>query len=237
MRYLLLILLSLPVRPVPGASQKRKPDADFQPSFNIRTAINTLFDYDAGITLGGGYQWSRNFSAAFEPTFIFYSTGHSDNNERLSPEGIKIRADVKLLLSGRRHPWPAFFMAPELHYKHVTTWKKDDFGMNLQNGQYTYVQTGLYKEVKNESGGLFKIGSIIPLPFTEDEKWFIELYSGFGVKVLKFRETDLPAGGAFLRLPQYNLIFTRGGNSRTTDVRPIIPFGVKLFFVLGKNTR
>lgn len=201
--------------------------------FSLRTSLTSFFDYDAGIMLGINYRWAKHFSASLEPTFIFYNGFKTDGDETIYPAGIKIRSDIRYHFGKKRTRSMEGFLAPEFHYKHTTTKKEDLFGVNCQNGQCAYFQNAIYKELKNEIGFLFKTGIIAPLTFiSKDDRLFLEIHAGVGVKQLKFRETDLPTGGSFVNPPDRSLL----GFGVTTDLntysRPMLPAGLKLIFIL-----
>lgn len=199
--------------------------------FNLRTSLTSYFDYDAGIMLGAGYRWSNRFSAAIEPTWIFYNGANVDQQEKIYPRGIKIRTDIKYHFSKRRRGKADFFIAPEFHYKNVKKEREETFGINCQNGQCAFLQDALYTERKKEIGGLLKLGVLTPFPFVKNDNLLLEIYGGFlGVKIQKFTETDLPIGGSFLTPPERSNIFPT--NERNIATLPLVPFGLKIVFLL-----
>jgi hypothetical protein len=223
---LLLVLFSVTNVAAQNGKSVNNP-ADL--GFNLRTSLNSYFDFDAGIMLGVGYRWSNRFSAAIEPTWIFYNGFNVDQNEKLFPKGIKIRTDIKYHFNKRRRRNADFFISPEFHYKKVKTQREDDFGINCQNGQCPFFQTAIYTEVKKETGGLLKLGVLVPFPFVKNHQLLLEFYSGLGMKIQKFSETDLPIGGSFVRQPTRN--FTTNTSSSIGHL-PLIPVGLKVIFVL-----
>jgi hypothetical protein len=224
---LLLVLFSCTI----AAAQNRKianESADL--GFNLRTSLTSYFDYDAGIMLGVGYRWSNRFSAAIEPTWILFNASNVNQDEIIIPKGIKLRADIKYHFSKRRRK-ADFFIAPEFHYKNVKTEKEATFGINCQNGQCAFFQDALYTEGKKETGGLLKLGLLTPFPFVKNDNLLLEIYGGFlGVKIQKFTESDLPIGGSFFTPPERSIIFPT--NERNIATLPIIPFGLKVVFLL-----
>ncbi|MCY7310672.1 MAG: hypothetical protein LH619_07830, partial [Chitinophagaceae bacterium] len=181
------------------------------------------------IMLGVGYRWSNRFSAAIEPTWIFYNGFTIENNGKTIPSGIKIRCDLKYHLSKKRRKRnPDFFIAPEFHYKYTKTQKEDLFGINCVSGQCAYFQDAVYTDVKNEIGGIIKLGLITRFPFVTNNRWLLEMYGGAGIKRLNFRETNLPVGGAFVNPPGR----TPFGQPSNGFGLPMIPVGFKLIFVL-----
>lgn len=200
---------------------------------SLRTSLTSFFDYDAGIMLGVNYRWAKHFSASLEPTFIFYNGFKTDGDVTIYPTGIKIRSDIRYNFGKKRVRSLEGFLAPEFHYKYTSTKKEDLFGINCLNGQCAYFQQGIYKELKNEVGVLFKMGIIAPLTFiSKDDRLFLEIHGGVGAKQLKFKETDLPTGGSFVNLPNRSLLGFGTTTDRTTYSRPMLPVGLKLIFVL-----
>ncbi len=198
------------------------------PEWNVRTSLTSYFDYNAGIMLGVGCRWSDRFSAAFEPTWIFYNSFSSETEAKVYPSGIKIRTDVKLYLNKRRGKVD-FFLAPEYHYKYVESQKQGNFGINCIGGSCAYFQDAYYTEIKKEHGGLLKIGLNCWFPFVNDPRLQLEFNTGFGAKTRTFRETNLPSGGSFIGGPNRNGVFI--GTDRGV---PLIPFGLKMLFILKK---
>jgi hypothetical protein len=223
---LLLVLFSCTIT---TAQNRKVANESADIGFNLRTSLNSYFDHDAGIMLGVGYRWSNRFSAAIEPTWIFYNGFNVDQDEKIFPKGIKIRTDIKYHFSKRKRRNADFFIAPEFHYKNVKTEREDEFGINCQNGQCPFFQHAIYTEVKKETGGLLKLGVLAPFPFARNDQLLLEFYSGLGMKIQKFAETDLPVGGSFVNPPVRN--FTTNASSSIGHL-PLIPVGLKVIFVL-----
>ena len=217
-----------------SAQKNNKIDVRNYPELSLRTSLNSYFDFDAGIMLGINYRWTEKFSASIEPTWIFYNGLTIGEEQKTFPSGIKIRADIRYHFPKTRKRGLEFFIAPELHLKYVRTKKEDDFGIDCQNGQCTFIQQAVYTEIKNEVGGILKLGTIAPLGFINNDRWFIEFYSGFGVKRQKFKERDLPTGGSFINAPDRGNFFNFGTtNDRNTIFAPLFPVGIKVVFVLN----
>lgn len=232
--FLVLTLLSdLFFSVIATAQNNNKFDAGTHPELSLRTSLHSYFDYDAGIMLGINYHWTEKFSASLEPTWIFYNGFSEGKEEKIYPSGIKIRTDIRYHFPKRRKKGLDIFMAPELHLKFVRTRRLDDFGIDCQNGQCAFIQEAVYTEIKNEIGGIFKIGAIAPLTFINKGRWFLEAYGGFGLKQQKFRETDLPAGGSFINPPNHSFIrWDITSNGRNIIAVPLFPVGLKLVFGL-----
>lgn len=123
---------------------------------------------------------------------------------------------------------PGVFIAPEFHYKHVNTKKWDNFGINCIGQQCDYYQYARYKEIKNEIGGSLKIGVLVP--FGKDNwRWGMEFYGGLGVKVSKFKDTDLPVGGSFVNPPIHEELF---GLNDDRTVSPLFSASIKVIYRL-----
>jgi hypothetical protein len=216
-----------------SAQKNNKISFGNYPKLSLRTSLHSYFDYDAGVMLGINYRWTEKFSITVDPTFIFYNGVAINEEEKFFPSGFKIRADVRYHFPHKRKNGTDFFIAPELHLKYVRTKKQGDFGINCQNGQCNYTQQAVYTEVKNEIGGILKLGAIVPLSFLNSDRWFFEFYSGFGVKRQKFKETDLPTGGSFINPPnRSNFVNFGATNDRNTIFAPLFPVGIKVVFVL-----
>ena len=219
--------------PAPVSAQKNKQVyQDKLPALNLRTSLSSWAEFDAGLMLGINYRWHKNFSATFEPTWIFFSP-FTDEGRKLSPSGIKIRSDLRYHFARKRKKNPETFLAPEFHYKHTKTRREDLFGINCQNGQCAYFQEAVYSQLKNEVGALLKAGIIFPMGFiSKKERLFLELYFGLGVKGMKFTQTGIPEGGSFVRPPRRSPLALR--NSWVSDryTLPMMPLGLKLLFSL-----
>jgi Protein of unknown function (DUF3575) len=200
------------------------------PEYSLHTSLTSFFDDDAGFMLGVNYRWSKHFSASLEPTWIFYNFYNYEDGTsmKIIPSGIKIRADFRYYFKKRKPKYPDFYISPEFHYKHTNTKREGLFGMNLQNGQYAYFQNAVYTDIKNEIGGFVKTGIIVPLRFVKNHRWLIDMYIGIGGKQYNYRETDLPVGGSFIRLPARGIF----GNSGDSYAIPMVPAGFKLIFIL-----
>lgn len=228
----LLVSLALFTFAVTGAQNSNKVFTSSYPELNLRTSFNSYFDHDAGIMLGFGYRWSDHFSAAFEPTWIFYNGFDLDRSEKIFPKGWKIRTDIKYHFNRRGRNAVDFFIGPEFHFKNVKTEREAEFGINCQNGQCDYFQRSLYTEVKKETGGLLKMGLMAPFPFVNSDQLLFEFYAGLGAKVQRFTETDLPVGGSFLN-PPFRSFTTNSDRSRVSV--PTFPFGLKFVFILQRK--
>ncbi len=216
-----------------SAQKSKQSDEGFYPQFSLHTSLTSYLDYDAGIMLGINYRWSKNFSASFEPTWIFYNGFVTDGDQKISPSGFKIRSDFRYHFDKRTKRSLDAFIAPEFHYKYTKTKKEDRFGINCQNGQCAYFQDAVYSELKNEIGVLLKAGIIAPLTFiSKSNRLLLEMYTGFGLKQLKFKETDLPVGGSFINPPDRSLLSIGNTTDRNTYTRPMLPAGFKLIFLL-----
>lgn len=214
------------------AQTKQTGKSEYAP-FGLRTSLTSYVDFDAGVMLGVNYRWSENFSASFEPTWIFYNGFITDRTEKIIPSGFRIRSDVKYHFERRRKGSLQFFVAPEFHYKHVKTEREDQFGINCQGGQCAYFQDAIYTEVKNEIGGSVNAGFIAPLGFlSKNDRFFLEVSSGIGAKQLKYRDTDLPVGGSFVFPPQRGFLTFGNTSDRNTGIRPMLPIGIKFIFAL-----
>ncbi|MEO7924857.1 MAG: hypothetical protein ABIR30_14330 [Chitinophagaceae bacterium] len=201
-------------------------------TFSLRTSLSSWAEYDAGIMLGINYRWHKNFSASLEPTWIFFSP-FTNQGERISPSGVKIRADLRYHFPKKRKNSAEGFIAPEFHYKYTKTEKEDVFGINCQNGQCAYFQEAVYSQLKNELGALVKAGIIAPLGFiSKKDRLFLELHLGLGAKQMKFRETDLPPGGSFVNPPFRGGLGINNGTDRNRFVVPILPLGFKLVLAI-----
>lgn len=218
---------------LPALGQKpEKIRFDNYPELSLRTSLTSFFDYDAGIMLGVNYRWTEKFAVTLEPTWIFYNGFRNDlAEERIYPSGIKLRADVRYYFLKKRRKGLDLFIAPELHFKAVRTRKLDDFGVNCQNRQCAYIQQAFYTEVKKETGGIFKLGLLVPL-LSNSDQLYLEMYGGFGMKLQKYRETDLPVGGSFLNPPNRNFFQIGVSSNGNIISAPLIPVGIKLILVL-----
>ncbi len=216
-----------------SAQNITQKDNDSYPAFSLHTSLTSWLDYDAGIMLGINYRWSQKFSASFEPTWIFYNGLVTNPDEKISPSGIKIRSDLRYHFPQKTKKSLDTFIGPELHYKNTQTEKEDRFGINCQNGQCAYFQDAVYTEIKNEIGALIKAGLTAPLTFVnKNNRLCLELYAGFGIKQLKFRETDLPTGGSFINPPDRRLLRFDNTTDRNTYSLPMLPGGLKLILKL-----
>lgn len=216
-----------------SAQNNTQNDNDSYPQFSLHTSLTSWLDYDAGIMLGINYRWSQKFSASFEPTWIFYNGLVTNPDEKIFPSGIKIRSDLRYHFPKKTKKSLDAFAGPELHYKRTKTEKEDRFGINCQNGQCAYFQDAVYTEIKNEIGALIKAGIVAPLTFiSKNNRLGLELYAGFGIKQLKFRETDLPTGGSFINPPDRRLLRFDNTTDRNTYSLPMLPGGLKLILKL-----
>lgn len=220
---------------LPSAAQEKKAGNFSYPEWNLRTNLYSWLDYDAGLSLGAGIRWSNRFSAAIEPTWIFYNGFVTNPDQVIVPSGYRIRADLKYYITRRRSRGPEFYIAPEWHYKSVRTKKEDLFGINCQGGQCAYFQTAVYTESKKEIGGMLLAGLITKFPFVKNQRWFLELYGGLGAKALKFKELNLPTGGVFVNPPDRDFLDFQFDDRRENVSRPMIPGGLRLFYILCRK--
>ena len=204
----------------------QKSNEKFSPVITLRTNLFSFAESDAGIMLGIGYQWSRRFSATLDPTFIFFNPYQSiDDNGQ--PFGIKIRTDIRLYFDKFILGLQRIFIAPELHFKHITTKKWATFGINCIGQSCSYYMYDIYKEVKNEIGAALKMGIITQLD--KKKRWILEFYGGLGFKVNYFKDKDVPLGGLFMPEPSHTDIFF--GFPENVAV-PIFPGSIKISYCI-----
>lgn len=197
------------------------------PVITLRANPLSFLETDCNVTLGVGYQWHRRWAFTFDPGYIFFAPYSSTTDgERNQVSGIKIRTDVRFFFEKSRSGGFNTFIAPEFHYKYVTTKKWDDFGFNCVGGQCDYYQLAQYKEVKRETGAGVKLGTVLPL---SGSRFSVELYGGIGVKFKKFKETDIPIGGSFVNEPDRDGFFN---NTQEGVGYLILPAGAKIVFRL-----
>ena len=203
-------------------SQEKQKFAGNNRTVIIRTNPGSFLEHEAGIMLGIGYRWSPRYSATFDPMFIFYKPYPdliSLNHE--SATGIKIKTDFRYHMSrflGLRN----VYIAPDIHYKNVVTKRWETFGMNCIQGQCDYYMNARYRQVLNELGAAIKGGIEV---FSNNDRWYIELYGGLGFKISYYKEKGIPPGGSFTRPPEREAFF---GMSREGVAYPNLPGGIKL---------
>ena len=218
----LLLLLHGRLTELNGQSNLKK---NVLPAFTLRFNPLSFMERDGNVMLGLGYQWHPRWAATFDPGYIFYRPYIlGENNRPSSLSGIKIRSDIRFFFDKSRSGGFNTFIAPEFHYKYAATKKWDDFGINCLGGQCDYYQKAQYKEVKKETGGSLKLGTVLPL---WSSRWSAEIYGGIGFKFKKFRYTDLPLGGTFVNEPDQDNVFN---NADENKALPMVPAGVKIIF-------
>ena len=184
-----------------------------------------MLEYDAGIVVGGGIRWSDRFSASLEPAWVFYNSFSSDGG-RDDVSGIKVRTDLKYYISKRKKGRTDWFIAPEFHFKNVRSFRTREFGINCIGNQCAFFQTATYKEIKTETGGLFKMGFTRAFS-RSDPRFQFEIFTGLGVKDRQFREKDLPPGGILFDNVRAAGIFI----DYYSPTAVMLPGGLKLLFV------
>lgn len=196
------------------------------PGITLRTTPFSFLETDGNLMLGIGIQWHPQWAFTIDPGYIFFSPYNNIGNDLSKPSGIKIRSDIRFFFKKSRAGIFNTFVAPEFHYKYVTTKKWADFGINCLGGQCDYYQQAQYKEVKEETGASVKLGTLLPL---WGKRLDAEVYGGIGVKFKKFRETNIPIGGSFVTEPRRDNIFN---NNREGVGYLILPAGIKFIFRL-----
>lgn len=182
-------------------------------------------DADGGLQAGVGYRFANRWSVNTELGFLFI-----DAFERLgygeSLRGFKWKQDI------RYHSYDFWkfsrtFHGIDLLFKNVGYRKEASVGINCIQGNCDYYMIANYKEVKQEFGVAFKGGFEIPLS-SKGDPWSLEMYSGFGYKLLQFRQKGLPPGATYIS----------GGGSELlpweseSQGSPYIPGGIKIIYKL-----
>ncbi len=195
----------------------------------LRTTPLSLIEHDAGIMLGVGYKWNRNWSAALDPTYVFFAPLDNDfNTDPIKRKGLKIRADVRYHLRAQvKGKWGAF-LSPEVHFKNINTYRWTTFGINCFGGNCAYYQYAEYRQIRKELGGGVKFGTEVPLT----PKFIMEVYAGLGLKQIHFQEKDIPTGGSFLEVPERDQMFGGGGDK---IMQSYLPMGVKFALQINKQ--
>jgi len=191
-------------------------------SVTIRTNPGSFLEHEAGVMLGVGYRWSHRYSATFDPMFIFYKPYPDFNTlTRENATGIKIKTDFRYHLT-RLLGFSNVYIAPDFHYKNVATKRWETFGMNCIQGQCDYYMNARYRQVLNELGAALKGGIEV---FSNNDRWYLELYGGLGFKFSFYKEKGIPVGGSFTSAPEREAFF---GMSREGVAYPNLPGGIKL---------
>ncbi|HET6996926.1 MAG TPA: DUF3575 domain-containing protein [Chitinophagaceae bacterium] len=209
-----------------GTMQSSGQDTKIAPishPFTLRINPLSVLEPDGNLMVGLGYQFNRRWAITLDPGYIFFSA-YAKAANIVSLSGIKIRSDIRFLFDRSRPGRFSSFIAPEFHYKYVTTTREDDFGINCIGGQCAYNERAEYKEKKKETGISIKVGTLVTLK----SRWNVELYGGLGIKFLKFQLTDIPPGGSFLHPPDTDLI----ANNNHHSPQLLVPAGVKFIFRL-----
>lgn len=198
----------------------QKSDKDFQRFIALRTNLLSFAELNAGIMIGARFQWTKKFSATIDPTFIFFNPYINRNSDQFHPLGIKIRADV-------RYHFDIFFIAPELHFKKVTTRKWSSFGINCTGQNCDFFMLDIYREQKTESGVSVKAG--LDLPLDKKNRLSLEIYGGLGIKYNYYKRKSIPTGGSFFPTEPRpdNLLGIPEGNAI-----PIMPASLKISYRL-----
>lgn len=198
----------------------QKNDKGFQRFISLRTNIFSFAELEAGIMIGARYQWSKRFSTTLDPTLIFFNPYNELNNDNFHPFGIKIRSDL-------RYHFDQFFIAPELHFKKVTTRKWATFGINCVTQTCDFFRRDIYRELKTEIGASLKLG--YDLPLDNKDRLSLEIYGGLGFKVNYYKTRSIPPGSSFFPDEPFrsNFLGITEGNAV-----PIIPALFKLSYRL-----
>ena len=205
-------------------SQEKQKFPGSSRSVILRTNPGSFLEHEAGIMLGIGYRWSSRYSATFDPMFIFYKPYPDFNTlSQESATGIKIKTDFRYHMS-RFLGFRNVYIAPDFHYKNVVTKRWETFGMNCIQGQCDYYMNTRYRQVLNELGAAIKGGIEV---FSNNDRWYIELYGGLGLKFSYYKEKGIPPGGSFTSAPEREAFF---GMSRQGVGYPNLPGGIKLGF-------
>ena len=222
-RYLVLILVF--AIGINSICYSQKNNEEYSYSISLRTNLFSVLEVDGGIMLGLRYQWSKRFAAVLDPTFIFFNLYDNTNStSNGQPIGIKIRSDLRYYLDKNTSRRNRYFIAPEFHYKYVSTKRWANFGINCIGQQCDYYMNAKYQQIKNETGGTLKLGAEIPL--SDKDKWAIEVYGGLGFKFKNFKQKDIPAGGIFLASPASDDVF---GFEEGTAI-PVFPASIKISY-------
>jgi len=202
--------------------QEKQKFTSISRSVIIRTNPGSFLEHEAGIMLGIGYRWSPRFSATFDPMLIFYKP-YPDfiTQTQEAATGIKIKTDIRYHMN-RFMGFRNVYIAPDFHYKNVVTKRWETFGMNCIQGQCDYYMNARYRQVLNELGAGIKGGIEV---FSNNDRWYIEVYGGLGLKFSYYKEKGIPAGGSFSGTPEREAFF---GMSRQGVAYPNLPAGVKL---------
>lgn len=203
-----------------GQGNQNKPFPD--PSLVLRFNPGAFIEHEAGVMLGVGYRWSPSYSATLDPMFIFYKPYPDlDMSYRESVSGIKIKSDFRFHIS-RFLGFRNVYFGPDLHYKGVVTKRTEKLGINCIQGQCDYFMLSDYRQVMNEIGAALKGGIEV---FSNNDRWYIELYGGLGFKLGYYEEKGIPPGGSFTDPPERETFF---GRNRDGIAYPNLPCGLKL---------
>ena len=196
-------------------------------SLSVRTNPFSVLDYEAGIMIGMNYRWDKRWSATIDPTFVFYTIQASLNGLPAGrPLGVKIKTDVRYHIRDFIWGFKNIFIAPEATFCYVRTKRAADFGINCTGPNCAYYRRSEYTEIKKEKGGAIKIGLTGPIK-KRNENWKLELFFGLGLSFFDFQEKEIPTGGSFVTLPQYQVNM---GFIREEEPNLMIPLGLKISY-------
>jgi hypothetical protein len=207
----------------------QKEKNNFSKGIFLRTNPSSIFEYDAGIMLGVSYQWSKRFSATFDPMFIFFSPWRERNinNEKNSVLGFKTRIDLRYHITAFNNKGIGFFIGPELHLKTTALSTVREFGINCIQGNCNYYQLARYKEIRNEIGMALKFGFNTPIGTGDNQRFSVEMYGGLGVKFIYLKQKDIPVGGSLPNINNRNVLFRYNEEG---VAYPNLPAGIKLSY-------
>lgn len=224
MRYILLPCLYILLLVHHSAAQKSPRYQPVGGTTFFRVNPLGLADlYDHNLSFGIEHRLSSRWAVSLDGAWIFYSDYYT---EAKNAQGMILRPAVRRYFGRSRR----FFVEAEFHYKNVFYRIEDWVGRDAVNGVPAYEEYTSFLYRKQVWGFQTKAG--IQFRISRNYKFWMECYSGIGVRYREQGVYDEPANSVYTRATD----FMFGPNlDSPTDWLPALPLGIRFLYRVSKK--
>ncbi|SFE05599.1 Protein of unknown function [Chitinophaga sp. CF118] len=161
-----------------------------KPGLIVSTNVVSLFEPEAGPTLGLEYRFALHWALAVDGTWMLYTMPelYKDDGRHT---GYRIQPQIKYYFAGRHRSFNGYISLMAT-YKDMKYTKMSDGGQYYNGTQTVYIDPAEYTQEKKIIAGSANVG--IQKFLDEDRHFLIEFYGGVGLRYKERKNKGLMDG-------------------------------------------